>query len=238
MPPENAACTRSPQGGEPERRRDERRTRRQAGVPEKQPQGRCCRTRFPAARVAEPGAAEKVARHVGPESNRRAPGTAPVGPDRNASPLRPFSRTTGPENHVLCGARGVAQRWDVPLLENVLLPPRTRAGTFSRVAILGKRVTEKRATATKQAVETPEGGHHRSSEATDPGHRRAASRSGGEAERDRRPMFRRTSPETATDPEPPRTLPAHRPHRQLIAPTDKSHSAGLQQSASHLFMNS
>jgi hypothetical protein len=29
-------------------------------------------------------------------------------------------------------------------------------GTFSRVAILGKRVTEKRATATKQAAETPE----------------------------------------------------------------------------------
>jgi hypothetical protein len=34
-----------PQGGEPERRRDERRMRRQAGIPEKRPQGRCASRR-------------------------------------------------------------------------------------------------------------------------------------------------------------------------------------------------
>jgi hypothetical protein len=49
-----------PQGGEPERRRDQRRTRRQAGEAEKRAQERCCRTRSSVTRVAEPGAAEKV----------------------------------------------------------------------------------------------------------------------------------------------------------------------------------
>jgi hypothetical protein len=99
-----------PQGGELERRRDERRTRREAGEPEKRTQGRCCRTRFPVTRVAEPGAAENVLRRVGPGNDRRAPGSAPVGHDRNASPLRPFSCAKGPENHVLRGARDGAQR--------------------------------------------------------------------------------------------------------------------------------
>jgi hypothetical protein len=47
-----------------------------------------------------PGAAKKVMRRVEPMSTRRSPGTAPVGPDRNASPLRPFSRSAGPKNHV------------------------------------------------------------------------------------------------------------------------------------------
>ena len=42
------------------------------------------------------------------------------------------------------------------------------------------------------------------------------------AERDRRPMYRRTSPETATDSEPPPPLPAHRSHGHLIAHTDNS----------------
>jgi hypothetical protein len=40
MPPENAACTRSPQGGELERRRDERRMRQKADVSKNQPRNR------------------------------------------------------------------------------------------------------------------------------------------------------------------------------------------------------
>jgi hypothetical protein len=88
-----------PQGGEPERRRDKRRTRRQAGASEKRAQGRCCRARFSETRVAEPGAAENVARSVWPESDRRSPGTAPVGHATRLTPLRPFSCTAGPENH-------------------------------------------------------------------------------------------------------------------------------------------
>jgi hypothetical protein len=81
-PPEDNGRFTPPQGGEPERRRDKRRTRRQAGEAEKRAQGRCCGTRFSARRVAEPGAAEKVAQSVGPGSDRRSPGTAPVGPVR------------------------------------------------------------------------------------------------------------------------------------------------------------
>jgi hypothetical protein len=88
-----------PQGGEPERRRDQRRTRRQAGEAEKRAQERCCRTRSSVTRVAEPGAAEKVAQSVEPRRYRRSPGTAPVGPERPTSPIRPFSCTPGHENH-------------------------------------------------------------------------------------------------------------------------------------------
>jgi hypothetical protein len=40
MSPENRERFAPPQGGEPERRRDERRTRRQAGAPQKLAQGR------------------------------------------------------------------------------------------------------------------------------------------------------------------------------------------------------
>jgi hypothetical protein len=182
-----------PQGGEPERRRDKRRTRRQAGDAEKRTQGRCCRARSSETRVAEPGAAEKVARHVGPRSDRRAPGTAATGPGRIAPPIRPFSCSAEHGNHVPRGAREGTQRWDVPLLENVLLTPRSCVGTFSRVAILGERASEKRATATKKAVETPEGGRNRPRNTGASRHRRAASRSGGatSAERDGRPVTRR-----------------------------------------------
>ena len=116
------------------------------------------RTKLSATRVAEPGAAENVARHVGPGSDRRAPGTAPVGPEAPFPPGCPFSCTAGHENHEPLSAREVTQRWDVPHLENVLLAPRVRVGTFSRVAILGRRVSDKRATATKKAVGTPGGG--------------------------------------------------------------------------------
>jgi hypothetical protein len=66
-------------------------------------------------------------------------------------------------------------------------------GTFSRVAIPARRLPEKRATATKQAVETPGGGRNRPRTMNAPRHRRAASRSGGatSAERDGRPVHRR-----------------------------------------------
>jgi hypothetical protein len=153
-----------------------------------------------------PGAAEEAPLCVEPASDRRAPGTAPVGPKRNASPLHPFSCPAGPENLVPLGVRAVTQRWDVPLLENVLLTPRTCVGTFSRVAILGRRVTENRETGTKKAVETLGGGRHRPRTTIAPRHRRAASRSGGAAgaDRDGRPEYRRTTP------------PALRPSKVLV----------------------
>jgi hypothetical protein len=99
-----------------------------------------------------------------------------------------------------------AHRRDVPLLENVLLTPRSRVGTFSRVAIPGSGAPEKRVTATKQAVETPGGGRNRPRMKDAPRHRRAASRSGGamSAERDGRPVRRRTrcsaTPRSVPDP--------------------------------------
>jgi hypothetical protein len=54
---------------------------------------------FSETRVAEPGAAENVLRRVGPGSDRRSPGTAPVGPATRLTPLRPFSYTSEHENH-------------------------------------------------------------------------------------------------------------------------------------------
>jgi plasmid stabilization system protein ParE len=166
---------------------------------EKRTQGRRCRGRFSATRVAEPGAAENVARRVGPQRDRRSPGTAATGPGRTAPQLRPFSCSPEHESYVPCSAREGTQRWDVPLLENVLLAPRSRVGTFSRVAILGRRVTEKCVEATKQAVETPGGGRNRPRITNAARHRRAASRSGGvaSAERDGRPVSRRTVPRGA-----------------------------------------
>jgi hypothetical protein len=153
--------------------------------------------------MAEPGAAEKVARRVGLESDRRPPGTAATGPGRTAPPLRSFSCSAEHENHVRRCVRERAQRWDVPLLENVPLAPRSRVGTFSRVAILGRRVTEKGATATEKAVETTGGGRSRPRMTDATRHRRAASRSPGatSAERDGRPVSRRTIPDTAAGPE-------------------------------------
>jgi hypothetical protein len=58
----------------------------------------------------------------------------------------------------------------------------------------GSGLPEKSVTATKQAVETPEGGRIRPSATNTTRHRRAASRSGGatSAERDGRPVGRRT----------------------------------------------
>jgi hypothetical protein len=130
------------------------------------------------------------------------------------------------------------------VLENV--PPTLPAplGTFSRGAPPGNGLPDKRATATEQAVETPGGGRDRLSSSNAPRHRRAASRSGGatSAERDGRPVFRRTSPETATDFEPsdpgdssspPRT--PHRLKRQLNAPTDTPLRNRLQHTVSSLF---
>jgi hypothetical protein len=66
---------------------------------------------------------------------------------------------------------------------------------------LGNRVSEKRATATKQAVETPGGGRSRPRMTFASRHRRAASRSGGatSAERDGRPVSLRNGP-TASHP--------------------------------------
>jgi hypothetical protein len=56
-----------------------------------------------------------------------------------------------------------------------------------------KNATEKRASATGKAVETPGGGRHLMSTTNVSRYRRAASRSGGatSAERDGRPVFRR-----------------------------------------------
>jgi hypothetical protein len=64
---------------------------------------------------------------------------------------------------------------------------------------LGNRVSEKRATATKKAVETPGGGRCRPRMTFATRHRRAASRSGGatSAERDGRPVKRRNGPRGA-----------------------------------------
>jgi hypothetical protein len=63
---------------------------------------------------------------------------------------------------------------------------------LSNRAILGKRVTEKRATGTRKAVGTTGGDRWRSIGRRDSGRRRESSWSGGAAERDRRPVFRRT----------------------------------------------
>jgi hypothetical protein len=89
------------------------------------------------------------------------------------------------------GAREKAQRWDVSRFD--ILPLALGSiSKMSNLAILGKRVTEKRATVTRKAVETTggdvacRGGH-------DSGRRREASWSGGAAERGRRPVTRRTS---------------------------------------------
>jgi hypothetical protein len=65
--------------------------------------------------------------------------------------------------------------------------------TTSRLAILGKRLTEKRAPGTRKAVETTGGDCWRSSGSRDSGRRREASWSGGAAECDRRPVIRRIS---------------------------------------------
>jgi hypothetical protein len=62
-----------------------------------------------------------------------------------------------------------------------------------------KNATEKRASATGQAVETPEGGRHLMRTTNVSRHRRAASRSGGamSAECDGRPVYRRNGPKGA-----------------------------------------
>jgi hypothetical protein len=88
----------------------------------------------------------------------------------------------------------------------------------------GNGVSEKCVTATKQAAETPGGGRDPPRTTNVARRRRAASWSGGamSAERDRRPMYRRTSPEAATDSEPLSPLPAHRSHGRLIAHSDNS----------------
>jgi hypothetical protein len=68
---------------------------------------------------------------------------------------------------------------------------------MSNLAILGKRVTEKRATATRKAVEKTGGDRWCSSGGHDSGRRREASWSGGAAERGRRPVTRSNSRECA-----------------------------------------
>jgi CheY-like chemotaxis protein len=146
--------------------------------------------RFSESRVAKPVVAEEVATCRRPKRHRRNDWHRAVGPKARLQPLRPFSCSARPENHGPRCVRERTQRWDVPLLENVLLTPRSCVGTFSRVAILGKRASEKRATATKKAVETLGGGRDRPRNTGATRHRRAASRSGGatSAERDGRPV--------------------------------------------------
>jgi hypothetical protein len=107
----------------------------------------------------------------------------------DSPPAVPGTRTRDAEN-------GLGRNGGRAVLENVPHTLRGCMGTFSRVAILGKRVTEKRATATKQAAETPGGGRRRSNTRIVTRHRRAASRSGGatRAKRDGRPVNRRNGP--------------------------------------------
>jgi hypothetical protein len=72
-------------------------------------------------------------------------------------------------------------------------------GHILKGGTLGNGVAEKRVTATEQAVETPRGGTTRTSMMNVPCHLRAVSRSGGatSAERDGRPVERRTFPDVA-----------------------------------------
>jgi hypothetical protein len=67
------------------------------------------------------------------------------------------------------------------------------SGAVRPHGILGERVTEKRVPGTRKAVETTGGDRWQSIGSRDSGRQREASWSGGEAERDRRPVFRRTS---------------------------------------------
>jgi hypothetical protein len=77
----------------------------------------------------------KKNRHTGDRNaTGETTGTAPVGPATRLTPLRSFSYTPEHENHGPRRAREFAHRRDVPLLENVLLTPRSRVGTFSRGA--------------------------------------------------------------------------------------------------------
>jgi hypothetical protein len=74
-------------------------------------------------------------------------------------------------------------------------------GHILKGGTLGNSVPKKCVTATKKAVETPSGGRDRPSTVNAPRHRWAASRSGGatSAERDGRPVLRRTIPTASAD---------------------------------------
>jgi hypothetical protein len=181
-------------------------------------QGRCCERGSPQRAWRMPGAAEKVARRVGPGSARRAPGTAPVGPATRLTPLRPFSYTPEHGNHGPRSARELAHRRACRQRltrgtrgTGAGHPPvalRAEAGCpiFSGARLPHARdgehlggLPEKRATATEQAAETPGGGRDRLSSSNAPRHRRVASRRGGatSAERDGRPVYRRNRPRGA-----------------------------------------
>jgi hypothetical protein len=86
-----------------------------------------------------PGAAEEVSLRVEPMSDRRAPGTAPVGPDRNPLPWRPFSPSTGPENHVPRSARHTLHRRSC---RRRLTPGPRGAGAGHPPAAIRRRQTE------------------------------------------------------------------------------------------------
>jgi hypothetical protein len=120
-----------------------------------------------------PRASAGVRRRLTPGPRGTGAGHSPVALRAKADRIS-FSGARLPQART--GERIGAHRWDVPLLENVLLTPRSCVGTFSRVAILGERASEKRATATKKAVETPEGGRNRPRTTNATRHRRAASR--------------------------------------------------------------
>jgi hypothetical protein len=103
-----------PLGGEPERRRDKRRTRRKAGGAEKRAQGRCCRARFSETRVAEPVVAEEEATCRRPKRNRRndwhrVPWAPNATRHRCATSRAPQgTRLSGPVNRKGRGAEAVA----------------------------------------------------------------------------------------------------------------------------------
>jgi hypothetical protein len=229
-----------PQGGEPKRRRDKRRTRRQAGVSEKRAQGRCCHARFSGTRVAEPVIAEEETTDRRPKRDRRNDWLrVPWAPGVPRPPVCPFSCSAGPKSHELSRALDIAPRRGLTSGTRGTgagHPPvalRAEAGRFS---FSGARLPHARheepaggayrrigLQPRKQAVETPEGGRRRSNTRIVTRHRRAASRSGGAAERDGRPVLRRNGSRVDSGPtshENP--LTAHRPHGHLIACSDNS----------------
>jgi hypothetical protein len=66
---------------------------------------------FSVSRVREPGTAENGTTRLGPEGDRRMPGTRPSCPRRQASPLRPPVRYfTCSAGHGILGPRGARKR--------------------------------------------------------------------------------------------------------------------------------
>jgi hypothetical protein len=178
-----------PQGGEPERRRDQRRTRRQAGATE-------IRSHVPSDVAAERGPQQRAWRsqaplkELRPASGRSATGgrLAPRhGPRRPPVTVSPLLVHRGPRE----SRASLSTRRGAPAGVPSLRMCRRRfehPWAHSQGGTPGNGVPKKRAPATKQAIETPGGGRKRSSTRIATCHRRAASRSGGatSAERDGR----------------------------------------------------